>query len=127
MHRSRLGALVIDCETDDLESAARFWAAALGYSVSPEQPDPKYIALTGPDREVRAMVQRVDHASRVHLDIEADDQEAEVARLEAAGAKRIDALKGWVVLEAPTGHRFCVVKPQRSDLAENGNAWDGDG
>lgn len=127
MHRSRLGTLVIDCRTDDLAGAARFWARALGYAVSDHNPDPRYIALLGPAREVTALVQQVEHEPRVHLDVETDDQEAEVARLQAAGAKRVDALKGWIVMEAPTGHRFCVVKPQRPDLAEHGNAWDADG
>ena len=58
-------------------------------------------------------MQKVDHPSRVHLDIEADDIEAEVRRLERLGAKRIDAIRSWVVLEAPTGHRFCVVPTAR--------------
>jgi len=126
MHRSRLGALVIDCQTDDLEAAARFWAAALGYRIAAVQPDPHYVDLEGPDGEVRVIVQRVEHPSRVHLDIESDDQAAEVARLEAAGARRVAAVTGWVVLEAPSGQRFCVVKPQRPDLAEHGNLWNVD-
>lgn len=123
MHRSRLGAVVIDCRTEDLAAAARFWATALGYRIATEQPDPRYVSLKGPVGEPCVLVQKVDHRSRVHLDIESDDPAAEVARLEAAGAKRVDALKGWVVLEAPTGQRFCVVKPQRPDLAERGNRW----
>lgn len=126
MHRSRLGAVVIDCQTDDLAAAARFWATALGYRVAAEQSDPRYVGLEGPQGEPRILVQRVDHPSRVHLDIESDDQAAEVARLEAAGAKRVGELKGWVVLEAPSGQRFCVVRPQRPDLAERGNVWNVD-
>jgi hypothetical protein len=58
----------------------------------------------------------VDHESRVHLDIEADDLDAEVKRLEALGAKRVAFVKRWWVMEAPTGHRFCVVRPQRGAL-----------
>ena len=69
------------------------------------------------------LVQKVEHESRVHLDIESDDIEAEVARLVGLGARRLADIKGWVVLEAPSGHRFCVVKPQRPDLADNGTAW----
>ncbi len=60
-------------------------------------------------------VQNVAHESRVHLDIESDDVEAEVARLEALGAKRVAKVKTWWVLEAPTGQRFCIV--QGRDLA----------
>ena len=68
--------------------------------------------------------QKVDHASRVHLDIESDDIEAEVKRLETLGAKRVAAIKTWVVMEAPTGQRFCVIRPQRQGkLGPHANAW----
>jgi len=70
------------------------------------------------------MVQKVDHESRVHLDIESDDVEAEVRRLEALGAKRLQAIKTWVVMEAPTGQRFCVIRPQRhGKVGPHANAW----
>jgi len=126
VHKSRLAALVIDCETRDLEPAAAFWAAALGLRVDPHRPSPKYIRLAGPDGEIRVLIQSVEHPARVHLDIESDDKPAEVARLTGLGAKRIGAIERWVVMEAPTGHRFCVVNPQRPDLDRNGNVWDGD-
>ena len=58
-------------------------------------------------------VQKVDHPSRVHLDIETDDIEAEVRRLEAMGAKKVEQVHSWWVMEAPTGQRFCVVKASR--------------
>jgi hypothetical protein len=58
-------------------------------------------------------VQQVGHDSRVHLDIESDDIEAEVRRLESLGAKRVEFVHTWCVMEAPTGQRFCVVRPQR--------------
>ena len=63
------------------------------------------------------------HASRVHLDIEADDQDAEAARLEALGAKRIGWVKRWWVMEAPTGQRFCVVKMKEPDKGPTPNQW----
>lgn len=123
MHHSRLAGFIIDCNTDDLEKAAEFWSAALGYSLKPrdEEPDAKYRQLmTGPNG-MHIEVQRVTHESRVHLDIESDDIEAEVARLEALGAKRIAYVHRWCVMEAPTGQRFCVVRPQRPgiDAKEN--------
>ena len=67
--------------------------------------------------------QRVEHPSRVHLDIEADDVEAEVARLESLGARRLHQVHTWWVLEAPTGQRFCVVRPQSGPLGEDANTW----
>ena len=125
MHRSRLGALVIDCRSDDLDAAAQFWATALGGEVrTPDGDEKRYRDITGPEGEVQLIVQKVDHDSRVHLDIESDDKEAEVQRLTAAGAKEIARIRSWIVLEAPTGHRFCVVGPQRAGLAEDGNVWE---
>jgi hypothetical protein len=98
MHRSRLCTFVIDCHTDDLDAA-------------PDEP--------------MLLVQQVDHPGRIHLDIETDDKEAEVKRLEALGAKVIEFRKRWYVMEAPTGQRFCVVNPQRGPLeGTNANVWE---
>ena len=126
MHRSRLSTFVIDCKVDDLEAAAEFWSKALGREVLPPDPnDPDYLQLTTSQDEPILSVQKVEHDSRIHLDIESDDLEAEVARLEQLGAKRIKFLKRWWLMEAPTGQVFCVVNPQRGPLAgkANANEW----
>lgn len=123
MHKSRLGVVVIDCQTDDLTEAARFWEAALGRPVAID-PDGKYAQLADEDGGVRVLLQAVDHDSRVHLDIETDDIDAEVRRLTAAGAREVARIKGWIVMEAPTGHRFCVVQPQTRAFAEMARVWD---
>jgi predicted enzyme related to lactoylglutathione lyase len=125
MHKSRLAALVIDCESGDLDEHARFWAEALGYSVKDRAADNegKYVALSGPASELSVILQKVEHPSRVHLDIESDDAAAEVRRLEQLGARQVATIKDWVVLEAPSGHRFCVVKPQRADFADRATEW----
>ena len=123
MHRSRLGAIIIDCHTNDLDAAAEFWGRALGYSTR-ETDDEIYVELeTGPG-ELQVEVQKVDHPSRVHLDIEADDIEAKVSRLEGLGAKRLEQVKSWWVMEAPTGQRFCVIEPQSSGFAGEANVWE---
>lgn len=125
MHRSQLGGFIIDCDTDDVDIAAAFWGQALGCSLTRSE-DPEeaaYVALeTGPD-DLHIEVQRVDHPSRVHIDIETDDIEAEVTRLENLGAKRIGPVKSWWVMEAPTGHRFCVVTPGRANFSRSANQW----
>ncbi len=72
-----------------------------------------YRMLETPPDEPVVQIQRVDHESRVHLDIETDDITAEVARLEKLGAHVVDRLERWVVMQAPTGQRFCVVRVQR--------------
>jgi predicted enzyme related to lactoylglutathione lyase len=126
MHKSRLAGFIIDCDTADLEGAARFWSAALGLGLRPaaDPAEVRYRTLaTAPDQP-HIEVQQVGHASRVHLDIEADDIEAEVARLERLGAKRVGPVRTWYVMEAPTGQRFCVVRPQRPDFAARANIWD---
>jgi hypothetical protein len=69
-------------------------------------------------------VQGVKHPSRVHLDIQADDIEAEAARLEKLGARRIGKVKRWVVMEAPTGQRFCVVRASSPQFDEQATTWD---
>lgn len=125
MHKSRLAGFIIDCDGGDLDQAASFWGQALGYDVVPlgEAEAEKYRGLdTGPN-EMHIEVQRVDHPSRVHLDIESNDIEAEVRRLERLGAKRVGEVSTWYVMEAPTGHRFCVVRPQRQDFDDAANEW----
>ena len=125
MHRSRLAGFIIDCKTDDLETAAQFWSAALGYPLKPSvaENSPKYRGLETEHDDIHIEVQSVDHPSRVHLDIETDNIEAEVARLEKLGAKRIEQVHTWVVMEAPSGQRFCVVRPQRDEFATRSNIW----
>ena len=124
MHHSRLAAFVIDCKAEGVEEAARFWSAALGRQVVPPAADAGlYRDLKASDGEAMILIQAVSHESRIHLDIEADDLEAEVGRLETLGAKRIGFVKRWWVLEAPTGQRFCVVNPQRGPLADKANEW----
>ena len=127
MHHSRLSSLIIDCKAGDLSEAAHFWSAALGrpirMGVDPAQD--KYIPLEMHDDEPVVELQKVDHESRVHLDIESDDVEAEARRLEALGAKRVAAIKTWVVMEAPTGQRFCVIRPQRhGKVGPHANTWE---
>ncbi len=123
MHRSRIAGLSIDCKTDDLEAAADFWSAALGYSRKGKSEDDLYVGLNTPENEPYVEVQKVDHESRVHLDIETDDIEAEVKRLEALGARKIANVKSWCVMQAPSGQRFCVVGPNSSHFTETANEW----
>lgn len=125
MHRSKLCGFIIDCRTDDLGAAAEFWGRALGMEIRPlpAEEGEKYVRLVDRNSELHIEVQKVGHPSRVHLDIEADDVEAEVARLEALGARRLDAVHTWVVMEAPTGQRFCVVRRSSPSFDAQANEW----
>ncbi len=109
MHHSRLAGFIIDCKGTEPETAARFWSAALGMADAGKEGD-SYVRLDASARDLVIEVQKVEHESRLHLDIESDDVEAEVKRLESLGARRVGYVKTWCVLEAPTGQRFCVVR-----------------
>ena len=125
MHRSRISAYVIDCNDADLGAATEFWSRALGRPVASadQDGDGRYAELkTDPD-EPFLLLQRTDHAPRIHLDIETDDLDAEVARLEALGATRVAFVKRWWVMQAPTGHRFCVVREQHPEFGTRTNTW----
>jgi predicted enzyme related to lactoylglutathione lyase len=116
-HRSRLGTLVIDCEGGNLAEAMRFWSGALGSEFHPDPDNARYAVSDTPAGQPHVVLHLVDHPSRVHLDIETDDREAERARLEAAGATLVERHSdGFLVMQAPTGQRFCLVGPQRDDF-----------
>lgn len=123
MHRSRFGGIIIDCQTDDLEGAANFWSEALGYPCKPDDGDEGYRTLQPHERETYVEVQMVSHDSRVHLDIETDDIEAEVLRLESLGATKVAQIKDWWVMQAPTGQRFCVVPVANDFFQGTANRW----
>ena len=98
----------------------RFWSAALGAEVQGR--NDTYARLEHVCGELRFLLQRVPEPktckARVHLDIEADDVEAEVRRLEALGARRQEFVEEWWVMLDPCGNEFCVV-PDRSDWFES--------
>jgi predicted enzyme related to lactoylglutathione lyase len=125
MHRSQLGGFIIDCQTEDLKVAAEFWGAALGLRIRPsaDPADAGYVRFHSAPNDLDIQVQQVTHPSRVHLDIETDDIEAEVRRLEKLGAKRLKQVHDWWVMEAPSGHRFCVVAAHRSQFVTEANVW----
>jgi Glyoxalase-like domain len=125
MHKSKLAGFIIDCQTSNLASAADFWSQALGMQQQalPGDEGDTYVRLVDPNDALHIEVQSVSHPSRVHLDIEADDIEAEVQRLEAIGARRVQQVQTWWVMEAPTGQRFCVVRKSSANFDEQARRW----
>ena len=126
-HRSRLAGFIIDCNTDDLDAAADFWSQALGCSVANRDAgdgEAEYQMLGDTPGDLHIEVQKVSHPSRVHLDIEADDVDAEAERLEKLGARKIAFVKRWWVMEAPTGQRFCVVRMKYPERGAPAKTWD---
>lgn len=125
MQHSRLCALLIDCNGPDIDEAAAFWAAALGRAVDHAYPGSRgtYRMLETPPDEPIVEIQQVGHQGRVHIDIETDDIPAEMARLEQLGAKVARRMERWVVMQAPTGQRFCVVRVLRRGFPKNVSQW----
>ena len=125
-HRSRLSSLVIDCQVDDLAPHAEFWSKVLGKPINSvdSEGDGKYAELATEADEPIILLQKVTHPSRVHLDIESDDVDAEAERLVALGARKVEKIKTWWVMEAPSGHRFCVIRQQRKPFGPHANDWD---
>lgn len=125
-HRSRFAVVVIDSDEDRREEAVRFWGGVLGRPRrGDDDPAARYAHLetpVGPTLDVILQATTHDHAG-IHLDIETDDVEAEVKRLEQLGAKRKRFVKEWWVLEAPSGHTFCVIPVQTDAWPEGAIEW----
>ena len=124
-HRSRLAGFIIDCRTGDLDAAATFWSGALGVAIGERtaEGDAEYVQFDDTRDDLHIEVQKVEHPSRVHVDIEADDIDAEAARLEALGARKVAFVKRWWVMEAPTGQRFCVVRMKHPERGAPPREW----
>jgi predicted enzyme related to lactoylglutathione lyase len=131
VHRSRVCYFVID--VSDLDRGTAFWAAALDAAETvPASSRSIYRRLRLPDSEIRILLQKTGDTKtgkeRMHLDLETDDVEAEVARLEALGATRWDhqAERGWDfwVLHDPWGNEFCVLPPMVPELLARREPWD---
>lgn len=109
--------LVLDCA--DPDRLVAFWSEALGYEpfgraggyrslVDPEGVGPKLILQRVPEPKVAK--------NRFHLDLLAEDIEAEAARLEALGATRLrpepfeEHGTAWILLADPEGNELCVCR-----------------
>jgi predicted enzyme related to lactoylglutathione lyase len=117
----RLHHIVID--THDLPGLARFWTQALGWRVLSERDQEIVI---GPDVTAPVgicfmpVTDQKTVKNRVHLDLttSAADRDAEIGRLLALGARRVDigqtGQESWTVLADPEGNEFCVVRPKET-------------
>jgi predicted enzyme related to lactoylglutathione lyase len=125
MHQSRLCAIMIDCQADSMEAGVQFWSQALGIAAR-RAPDASgaYVTLEDGVGGLQLHLQRVHSPSRIHLDIETDNVEAEVQRLEKLGARRTAHIEKWWVMEAPSGHLFCVVPVQSEDFPARSHTWE---
>jgi predicted enzyme related to lactoylglutathione lyase len=125
-----LGLETISIDAHDPERIAKFWGEVLDYSTTydskddPESNEPeRVIELTPKDGSTTTILIIEVHdekktKNRVHFDLRPDDQAAEVARVEALGARRVDIGQGdvsWVVLADPEGNEFCILRAKSPD------------
>jgi predicted enzyme related to lactoylglutathione lyase len=118
-HRSRLAILLLDLPPDSHAAGLAFWAGATGREVQGTEAAPQWASL-GAFGGFHVEAQRTGEGTppRWHVDIETDDIEAEVARLEALGAKRhADMGRFWQMTD-PAGLVFCVVGVQTGEAFE---------
>jgi predicted enzyme related to lactoylglutathione lyase len=131
MHRSRICHFVIDVA--DLDHGVSFWTAVLGAinEPLPEISSRVYRHLRLPDSDIRILLQKTDDKKiskeRMHLDVEADDVEAEVKRLEALGATRWDhqqerGFNFWVMRDS-WDNEFCVLQTEFPELLAQRTPW----
>ncbi|HZO66036.1 MAG TPA: VOC family protein [Kribbellaceae bacterium] len=121
----------ISIDSHDPDAQATFWAEVLGWRRTYEDADE--IALEPPEGSPEdgvvpdILFLRVPDdkkvKNRLHLDLRPDDQEAEVARIEALGGKRVYVGQSddvsWVVLADPEGNEFCVLRPYTAEEQAN--------
>jgi Glyoxalase-like domain len=125
MHRSRLCSILLDCSAETMAAGVHFWQQALGVAArSADEPTSPYVTLSGGAGELQLYLQQVHDASRIHLDIETDNVEAEVQRLEKLGARRQASIQTWWVMEDPCGHLFCVVPAHSDAFAAQAQIWE---
>ena len=121
MQRYPHGELVVVLDCADLDRAAAFWTAVLGYRREASAGGP-YLALVPQDgRGIELLLQRTDNRksgkNRVHLDLRTGDLDAEVARVRAAGGALLTPQPiiehgwRWHVLADPDGNELCVLQP----------------
>ncbi len=126
--------LTIQClniDTRDPDALASFWQQALGWRRTYDTSDEVVLEPpagspqdgVAPDLLFAQVPEEKSGKNRLHLDLRPTDQAAEIARLEALGATRVDVgqtgEESWVVLADPDGNEFCVLRAFTTDeLAE---------
>lgn len=119
MHRILLHEIVIDVPRVSFEAAREFWAAALGAGAHQLEGYPEFTAFDHPAAAYVVGLQDIGTGvPRIHFDIETDDVDAEVERLERLGAEVVGHGRNWTVLRDPVGLLFCVVPAESERFAE---------
>ena len=124
-HYSRVLKIVIDAPPELHDQELAFWQGAVGQEL-PEVYSAEYHGAFLRGSDLMLLMQRLESGTpRVHLDIHTDDVDAEVARLEGLGAKRVQQVQTWWVMLDPAGLPFCVLPISPGSLNDdNAQRWD---
>jgi predicted enzyme related to lactoylglutathione lyase len=125
----RIQCLCIDAQ--DPAEIASFWQSALGWRRTFEKEDEVVLEPpagspedgVAPDLLFLKVPEGKAVKNRLHLDLRPEDQAAEVARLEALGARRVSVGQGevsWVVMADPAGNEFDVLRPLTAEELASG-------
>jgi hypothetical protein len=119
-HRSRLAVLLLDLPPAHHAAGTAFWAGATGRTAAPDPADDDWASLGSFAGGFHLEVQRTGEGTppRWHVDVETDDVPAEVARLEALGARRLADMGSFRQMTDPAGLVFCVVGVQTGEAFE---------
>ncbi len=133
MHKSRICYITID--VNDFDKAVEFYSKAFNAELegfpTTGNSDTVYRRLKIPGSDIRLLLQLVPEEkackTRVHLDIESDDIDAEADRLVKLGARKHKYMdergfQFWIMFD-PFGNEFCVLQPEYPKLLEHGNKW----
>jgi catechol 2,3-dioxygenase-like lactoylglutathione lyase family enzyme len=128
VHRSRLAVVLLDHDSASHDAAAAFWTGATGVErgETPYEEHPfTHLGELPGGLSLAMQLTGAGTPARVHLDIETDDVDAEVARVVALGATLVERQAEHAVLTDPGGVPFCVVPVQSREAFErHARTWD---
>jgi Glyoxalase-like domain len=112
-HRSQVDQVCLDVPPAAYDTEVAFWQGLTGWDLTAVH-EREFERLQPPDEQpLRWLVQRLDDdggPARAHLDLAAEDRDAEVARHVALGAAEVARHEWWTVLTDPVGTKYCVTR-----------------
>jgi predicted enzyme related to lactoylglutathione lyase len=111
-NRSVVDQVCLDIPPEIWDEECAFWAEATGWELF-DGGRPEFRRLRTPSEQpLNILLQRLDDpggAVGAHLDLSADDREAEIRRHEALGARVARPFEGWTVMSPPAGPTYCIT------------------